>query len=213
MKLPVYTTEGAKKEELEVSETVFNVPLNHDLVHQAVTYYRSNARQVSAHTKTRGEVAGGGKKPWAQKHTGRARHGSIRSPLWIGGGVTFGPRNERVFAKDINKKMRRKALAAALSQKAKENLVIVTEDFNLGAAKTKELKKIMEKLPCESKSSLVALPAMDKAVIAAGRNLENVQTIQARDLNALEVLSFKYLILPKTAVKVLEEMFVKSKKS
>lgn len=213
MKLPVYTTEGVKTEDMEVPEALFNVPLNHDLVHQAVTYYRSNARRVLAHTKTRGEVAGGGKKPWAQKHTGRARHGSIRSPLWIGGGVTFGPRNERVFAKDINKKMRRKALLAALSQKAKENLLIVTEDFKLGTAKTKELKKIIEKLPCNSKSSLVALPLMDKAIISAGRNIKNIQTIQARDLNALEVLSFKYLIMPKTSVKVLEEIFAKSQKS
>ncbi|MBI2644119.1 MAG: 50S ribosomal protein L4 [Candidatus Wildermuthbacteria bacterium] len=207
MKVPVYNTEGKETGEIELSDALFNVPLNRDLAHQALVYYLRNRRQVLAHTKGRGEVAGGGKKPWAQKHTGRARHGSIRSPIWIGGGVTFGPKKERVFATRLNQSMRRKALFGVLSEKVKRNLLLILDTLSLENSKTKTMVGILRKLPCDEKSSLIALPSLDKNIIQASRNIPYTKTIQARDLNVFDVLSARYLVMPRDSVKVIEQVF------
>ena len=127
MKVSVYNQEGKEVGKVLLPKEIFEVKVNPDLVHQVVVCQMANRRQPIAHTKDRGEVRGGGRKPWSQKGTGRARHGSIRSPLWIGGGVTFGPRKEKIFKKKIPKKMRRKALFMVLSGKAKENLLLVLD--------------------------------------------------------------------------------------
>ena len=188
--------------------------MNQDLVHQVAVAQMANRRQVLAHSRGRGEVSGGGKKPWRQKGTGRARHGSIRSPIWRKGGVTFGPTKERVFKQKINKKMRRRALLMVLSEKAKKNLLIVLDELKLETPKTKLFVKLIEnwKLKIEDfkdGSYLIALSGADKNVILASRNLESAEIRQAKDLNVLDLLNSKYLLMPKEAIKVIQETFTR----
>jgi len=209
MKTIIYNQEGKEIKEVLLPKEIFDVKLNPDLVHQVVISQMANRRMVIAHTKGRGEVRGGGKKPWRQKGTGRARHGSIRSPLWRGGGITFGPTKERVFKKKITKKKRRKAILMVLSAKMKNNLLILLDKIKTEKAKTKLMLDILKKLPCKEKSSLIILPQYDKNIILAVRNLPVVETIQAKDLNPLDLLSFKYVIMPKEAIKVIKETFLK----
>jgi len=206
-----YNQEGKKIEQTRLPKEIFEVPLNPDLVHQVVVSQMANRRRVMAHTKTRAEVRGGGRKPWRQKGTGRARVGSIRSPIWRGGGVTFGPTKEKVFKKKIPKKIRRKALFMVLSAKARNNLLVLLDKLELKDQKTKLMAEILKKLPSKNESSLIALPEMEKNIILAARNISKVETIQAKDLNALDLLSFKYLILPKESVKAIKDAFLKSK--
>ncbi len=182
--------------------------LNPDLVHQVTVVQVANRRHNIAHTKNRAEVRGGGKKPWRQKGTGRARHGSIRSPLWKGGGVTFGPRNERIFAQKINKKMRRKALFMVLSAKVKDEELILLDELRLTQPKTKLMANVLKALPVGKSSCIVALPNMDEKLIRASRNITNVQPVQVKDLNALDVLSRRYILMPKESVRVLQKIFM-----
>lgn len=208
MKLSVYNQEGKEVGQTLLPKEIFNVKINPDLVHQVVVFQTANRRRVIAHTKDRGEVRGGGKKPWRQKGTGRARVGSIRSPLWRGGGITFGPTKERVFKKLIPKKMKRKALFMILSGKAENNLLILLDKFNLEKVKTKLMAEILAKLSIKE-SALITLPKLDKNIVLAARNLSQIETIEARNLNALDLLSFKYLVMPKEAIKVIKEIFLK----
>ncbi len=207
MKATVYNEEGKETGAMELPAKLFSVELNPDLVHQVMVAQLANARQISAHTKTRGEVSGGGRKPWPQKHTGRARHGSIRSPIWKGGGVAHGPRANRNFTKKINKKMRRKALCMVLGEKAKKDSLVLLEDLKVRQGKTKELASLLRKLPCDSKRTLIVLPKENQELIRAGSNLAFARTMQARELNVLDVLQAKYLVMPKDALQVLEEIF------
>jgi len=208
MKINVYSQQGEQVGTTLLPKEIFDVKTNPDLVHQVVVSQMANRRRVIAHTKDRGEVRGGGRKPWRQKGTGRARVGSIRSPLWKGGGVTFGPTKERVFKKKINKKMRRIALSMVLSAKAKNNLLLILDKLSLPEAKTKLMTKILGKLPLKNEAScLIALPQVDKMIIRVTRNIPNAQTVEARNLNALDLLSFKYLIMPKETIKVIKETF------
>lgn len=209
MKACVYNQQGEKIEEALLPKEIFDMKLNPDLVHQVVVSQMANRRKVIAHTKTRAEVRGGGRKPWRQKGTGRARVGSIRSPLWRGGGVVFGPRKEKIFKKGIPKKMKKLALFMVLSEKAKNNLLIILDKVKIEKPKTKEMTEILKKLPCKNESSLIALPELNKNLILAARNIPDVETTQAKDLNALDLLSFKYLVIPKEAIKVIKETFLK----
>jgi len=209
MKITIYDQEGKEAGTTLLPKEIFDVKMNPDLIHQVVVSQMANRRKVIAHTKTRGEVSGGGKKPWKQKGLGRARHGSIRSPIWRHGGVVFGPTKEKVFTKKIPKKMKRKALFMTLSGKVKNNLLILLDKLKLEQPKTKFMSEILKKLPSKGKSSLIALPEMDKNLILAARNLPEVETIQVKDLNCLDLLSFKYLIMPKESVKVIKETFLK----
>ena len=209
MKTIVYNQEGKEIGQTLLPKEIFEVKLNHDLVHQVVVSQMANRRQVIAHTKDRGEVRGGGKKPWRQKGTGRARHGSIRSPLWKGGGVTFGPTKERVFKKEIPKKMRRKALFMVLSEKVRNNLLILLDKLKIEKAKTKPMTEIFKKLPSKGESVLLVLPGMDKNLILSARNIKNTAVLQAKDLDCFDLLSFKYLVMPKDAIKVIKETFLK----
>jgi len=208
MNIKTYNLEGKESGTTELPENIFGVELNLDLVHQVMVSQESNRRQVSAHTKGRGDVSGGGKKPWAQKHTGNARHGSIRSPIWVGGGVSHGPTKERNFKKQLNTKMRRKALFMVLSEKARKETLVLLEDLQLDGAKTKALQTLMQKLPCDNQNTIIALPEMQQDVIRAGNNLEHTRTIQARELNVLDLLKTKYLLMPKSAIGVIEKTFV-----
>ncbi|MDD3919047.1 MAG: 50S ribosomal protein L4 [Candidatus Pacebacteria bacterium] len=193
-----------------LNKEIFEVPMNTDLVHQIVTSQRSNRRQVLANTKTRAEVSGSGKKPWKQKGTGKARHGSIRSPLWIGGGVTFGPRNERNFKKDVPKNMRRKALFMVLSEKAKDGSLIIVDSFELKEIKTKELKKMIDELKLQG-SILIALEDLNENIIKSAQNLEKIATMQVKDLNCLDILTYKNLVMTKEGVAKIKETFLSEK--
>lgn len=208
MKAELYNQEGKKSEaEVLLPKEIFEVQLNSDLVYQVAVSQNSNRRQKIAKTKDRSEVSGGGKKPWRQKGTGRARHGSNRSPIWIGGGVTFGPNLEKNFKRDIPKKMRRKAMFMVLSEKAKNNLIIVLDDLKLDKPKTKPMAKVFNKLFLKKGSGLVALPNNDDKLIKSIRNISNIDVVQAKDLNALDLLNHKYLILTKESIKVIKETF------
>lgn len=209
MKATVYNQEGKEVSQTLLSKEIFGVELNPDLLHQVVVAQMANRRRVIAHTKTRGEVRGGGRKPWKQKGTGRARHGSIRSPLWKGGGTVFGPRKEKNYKQKINKKMRRSALLMVLSSKAKDNELVILEDLKIEKPKTKLIVEILNKLPVKDKTTLIALPEKDENIIKASRNIARIETIEARNLNALDLLNYKYLLMPKEAIKAIETTFLK----
>ncbi|MDP2641084.1 MAG: 50S ribosomal protein L4 [Candidatus Yanofskybacteria bacterium] len=211
MTISLYNTKGEEIGTMELPQQLFNVAWNPALVHQVVTSQKNNRSQGSAHAKTRAEVSGGGRKPWAQKHTGRARHGSTRSPIWRGGGVTFGPRTGTVELK-INKKMRRKALFCVLSEKMKDKEILIVDDLSAVEAKTKNIASMLTSLPCDSKRTLIALPSMNQALIRAIQNIAFAVPMQARDLNALDLLNTRYLVLPKESIQVLEETFAGKKK-
>ncbi|MDO8510118.1 MAG: 50S ribosomal protein L4 [bacterium] len=213
MKSKIYNQKGQSTGEIELPETVFAVPWNPDLVHQVVSSMLSSRRTPVAHTKNRGEVRGGGRKPWQQKGTGRARHGSTRSPLWVGGGVTHGPRNDQNFLRKINKKMKVKALYSILSQKFRDNEVLFVDTLEFAAPKTAVAKETLRALgsiegysALKDKRTNAALIAMNKknsAIEKSFRNFGNVRVEEARNLNPLELLNYKYLVIenPSAALK------------
>lgn len=214
MEYSIFNQEGEKIGKIDLPEEIFGIEFNPDLVHQVVVAQMANKRTPIAHTKTRAEVSGGGRKPWPQKGLGRARHGSIRSPIWKGGGVVFGPRKEKVFKKKIPKKMKRKALFCVLSEKMRQNLLLIFETLKIEKPKTKLfstfLKKWKEKIEnFDGKSILIAIPKKEKNIILATRNLPRVKTVLVENLNVLDLLSFKYLILTKEGIEILKERFLK----
>jgi large subunit ribosomal protein L4 len=188
-------------------EALFAKPWKADLVHQVTTAMQANLRQNRAHTKDRSEVSGGGKKPWAQKGTGQARHSSTRSPIWRHGGITFGPRNDRDYSEKINKKMRMGALISALSRKAKDGEIILVDKFTFAEPKSAIAKLSLAKLAAgagalslaskKKNAALLALAAYDANTIKSFKNFGNVSTEETRNLNPLNVLSSKYLIIEK----------------
>jgi len=200
--------EGKEVGQVDLLAEVFDVKMNKDLVHQAVVTQMANARPVLAHTKDRSEKRGGGAKPWRQKGTGRARHGSIRSPIWRGGGVTFGPTKERVFAKKINKKMKRQALFMALSSKVKDKEMILLDKLELTQAKTKEMMKVLNNLKI-NKATLIVLDKANQKIIRAAKNIPKIKTIRADSLNVLDVLSFRYLLMPQGAIEIIKQTYLK----
>lgn len=211
MLIKTYNQKGEEVGQTKMPKEIFEVKMNTDLVHQVVVSQMANRRRKIAKVKDRSEVRGGGVKPWRQKGTGRARAGSIRSPIWRGGGVTFGPTKEKVFKKKIPKKMRRKALFMVLSKKVKNNLLILLDELKIKETKTKEMLEVLKKLPCKEKSCLIALPTADKKIILAVRNIPKIETIQTKDLNVLDLLSCKYVLMSKEAVKIIEDTFLKVK--
>ena len=208
MNVKVYNQSGQETGTADLPDGVFGLKWNADLVHQVVTSYAANKRQGSAQAKTRAEVRGGGKKPWRQKGTGRARHGSIRSPIWKGGGVTHGPRADKDYTKKINKKMAKRALFTVLSAKARDREIIMVEDIAFPAAKTKhaaEFLKIFsreEKFPRMKKGNgvLVTLPEKNDTIRRAMRNIPYAAVDEVRNLNAYEVLQHKYILFPQSAI-------------
>ncbi len=212
MEYPLYNQKAENIGKVDLPDKIFNLKMNNDLVHQIVTSQASNKRQIIAHAKGRGEVRGGGKKPWKQKGTGRARHASIRSPIWKGGGATFGPTKERNFKKKINKKMVRRALFMALSSKAKDKQLLILDEIRLENPKTKEMALIMKNLSAlmdKKPNALLILPVTEDKFKRSTNNLTNLSVIEARNLNPLEVLSYKYLVLVKDSVDALNKTFGK----
>ena len=207
MDYPLYNQSAQNIGKVELPEGVFAVPMNKDLLHQVVTSQIANKRQTIAHTKDRSDVRGGGKKPWKQKGTGRARHGSTRSPIWKGGGVTFGPRKERIFKKKVNKNMARKALFVALSSKVKDKEFVVVDSINLSNWKTKEMaglvKNINQLFPVKHGSILLIIPdKLKDTVERVTKNLSKIDVMEARNLNALDIMARKNLLVMKDAVSV-----------
>lgn len=207
MKSKIYNTKGQEAGSVELPEAVFATQWNADLVHQVVTSMMANAREPIAHTKTRGEVRGGGKKPWQQKGLGRARHGSIRSPIWVGGGVAHGPRNDKNYTKKINKKMKTKALYTILSRKLKDNEILFIDSLNFAEPKSKEAHEVLknlsgikgfEKLATKhTNAAFIATSSKDKMVEKSFQNFGNVEVGEFRNLSPIHVLSYKYLVIAK----------------
>ncbi len=197
-----------KKTEEKI-EDIFSCPFNSNLVYQVAVAQMSNRRQKIAHAKDRSEVSGGGKKPWRQKGTGRARHGSIRSPIWVGGGVTFGPNKEKVFKKRIPKNVKRKALLMVLAEKKRNGELIIVDNIDLKEMKTKEAIKFLEKNKVLGENCLVVLNGMDKKSILAFRNIPKVATIQFKDLNCLDALSAKNIIITEKCLEDIKKLLIK----
>lgn len=216
MKTSVYNHAGAESRVIDLPEDIFGLEWNGDLVHQVVVAMQANARQSNAHTKDRSEVRGGGRKPWRQKGTGQARHGSRRSPIWVGGGVTFGPRSEKDYTQKINKKMRRKALLVALSQKLRDGKVLFVDGFENVSGKTKdtvEAFKGFEKVSGfetlnTKKHNNVFMTASDiSSELKNGvKNLHHVTLRDIDNLNPVDVLNHRYLIIsnPEKTVEFLQ---------
>jgi large subunit ribosomal protein L4 len=209
MKYPVYNIKGEETKTVELDKEIFEVKISPDLIHQAILIQKNNRRQGTVQTKDRGAVRGGGRKPWKQKGTGRARVGSIRSPLWIGGGVTFGPEKKRNYKGTLPKKMRQKALFMVLSAKAKDKSIILLDNLSLEKIKTKELSDIINNLPVENKSCLIILPDKEDKLVLSARNIPMLKVIEARNLNSLDMVNFRYLIIPQASLKVIKDVFLK----
>lgn len=235
VKLDIYNQKAEKIGDIQISEKVFDIPANEALVHQAMIAQMSNERQNLAHAKTRSEVSGGGRKPWRQKGTGRARAGSNRSPIWIGGGVTFGPSKERNFKKKINKKMKQKALLMVLSDRIMNNNLVVLDELKLDEFKTNKFNEIIKniehsilkinELPAKGKDTdkkdkkekakkyrrniLIIDSNKDEKVKYSAKNLTGVNLISLDNINILDLLNFKYYIITKKALEELETRYNK----
>jgi len=219
----VYNQAGQEIGKEKLNPKIFGVKVKTDLVHQVMVSMQANSRRVLAHTKGRAEVRGGGRKPWKQKGTGRARHGSNRSPLWIGGGITFGPTRFRNFVQKINKKMKRKALYMSLSDKVATQHLIVFDDISFEKPSTKKAVLLLEavkiknekkkKVKAENPSILVILPGQNSSAVKSFKNLSKVKTIYAVNINMLDILKHKYLVTSKEVLKRLDEIFTKEMKS
>jgi large subunit ribosomal protein L4 len=225
MDAKIFSKEGKETGKVKLPSTVFGVAWNPDLVHEVVVGMQTNARTGTAHTKDRSEVRGGGKKPWRQKGTGRARHGSRRSPIWTGGGVTFGPRSEKDYSVKINKKTRAKALAVVLSRKVADNEVIFVDSLSMAEPKTKDAKITFKAIANGSgneamarkrkNAALLVLPARDIATEKSFRNFGNIEVAQAKDINPVDLLTYKYVVVaqPAEAIEILEKRVTTSLKS
>ncbi|MCX8016012.1 MAG: 50S ribosomal protein L4 [Patescibacteria group bacterium] len=207
MKVDLYNQKGEVIDQINVSDRIFGYKWNSVLVHQVLVALQSNKRKPIAHAKDRGEVSGGGRKPWRQKGTGRARHGSIRSPLWIGGGVTFGPTKEKKYDKKINKKTKLNALLSVLSKKFSDQEIKIIDKIELEQPKTKEMAKILKNFLNDKKRNqgLLILPTNDRNLIKSTRNLSFAQATTIENLDLINLLTFKNLIFIKEAVEKLEE--------
>lgn len=202
-KLSIIDLEGKPKEELELNAKVFDGKVNQFAIHQAVVSYLANKREGNASTKTRGEVSGGGKKPWRQKGTGRARVGSIRSPLWRHGGVVFGP-HPRDFSYSVPKKIRCLALKSCLNSRLMEKELVLVEDFNIPSLKTKEMINVLKKLKINTNCLLIT-DIKNENILRASRNIPNFWAVNFKEVNAYDILKFKKLILTKSALVGLEK--------
>ena len=204
MRVPVHNTAGETVGEIELRKDIFDVPINVPVMHQALMRQQANARLGTHKTKTRTEVSGGGRKPWRQKGTGRARHGSTRAPQWRGGGIVHGPR-PRSYSHKMPRKMRHLAYKSALSAKAKEKQIIVLDDLEIPAPKTREMVSILEALAVDS-SVLILLPERNANIEKSADNLPNVKTLRANYLNVRDLLGYDYLLMPLGALDVIEIM-------
>ncbi len=216
----VYSQEGKAVGKLALSPKIFGVAFNANLVHDVVVAMQGNARSNTAHTQFRGEVRGGGKKPWKQKGTGRARHGSTRSPIWSGGGVSHGPRTERDYTRKINKNTRAKALASVLSEKFAHGTVLFVDALTFAKPKATDARKFLTSLSGiegkkdlgtkKANAALILIPGRDEHTELSFRNFGNVHVMNVKDVNPVELLTYKYVVVakPEDSLKVLETRVV-----
>lgn len=207
MKAPLYNQDGEKKGEATLHKMIFEVDGEEGLVHQYLMYQRGNARNAIAHVKTKGDVRGGGRKPFRQKGTGRARQGSIRNPHMRGGGVAFGPKKWQNFSKMMPKKMRQKALFILLSSKAKDGKILAIDKFDLEKPQTKVFAQLVEKLPIE-RNVLVITDREEKMLRLSSRNVESAKTILSNYLNPADLLNYDTILFTETALKNLESVYL-----
>lgn len=215
MDAKIFSHEGAHTGTIVLPESLFAVAWNDDLVHEVVVGMQANARHSTAHTKSRGEVRGGGKKPWKQKGTGRARHGSSRSPIWTGGGISHGPRTEKDYSVKINKKVRQKALACVLTRKLADSEVLFLESFPMTAPKTSNAKSVVGALAKgtgqamlatkRKNAALIILPTRQEAIEKSFSNFGHMTVMQAKDVNPVDLLTYKYVVVtePASALEIL----------
>lgn len=206
-KVAVKNLEGSNVGEIELSDVLFGLEKNNALVHQIYVTLSGNLREPIAHTKTRGDRAGSGMKPWRQKGTGRARVGSRRTPVWKKGGVVFGPRNDRNFSTKANRKMRQKATLIALSDKIREGKFIAVDSLNLSDKKTKFFAKALSALGCVGKSTLFAFSGSEHENRKAARNLDRSNNVLVANVNVKDILDAQYFIVSKEAIKEMETRF------
>lgn len=216
MKSSVYNLNIEKVKEVELPAKIFNVDIKSEVIHQVVVAQQANSRKNYADTKDKSEVRGGGRKPWRQKGTGRARHGSIRSPLWKGGGVTFGPTNERNFSKKVNKKQKQLALAMCLSDRLGDEKLVIFDSLAF-SGKTKDLKVFIDKVKSkmkqlkDSKKFLLVVSKNDQSLIRASQNLNNVKIINADSLNCVDILNHDVLLVIEDSISKIIEHYRKIK--
>ena len=203
-KTTLYNTKAEKVGEIELNDLVFGIEANKEAMHTMVVNYLANQRQGTQSTKTRTEVRGGGRKPWRQKGTGRARQGSIRAPQWTGGGVALGPK-PRSYRFTVNKKLRRLALKSALSTKVAENEIIVIDELKLDSFKTKEMAAILKAF--EADNALVVTAGKDDNVVRSAANIPGIETSMAENLNVYDVIKHSKFIVTKDAVSKIEEVY------
>ena len=204
-KVDVYDIKGKKVSDVELAEAIFGIEPNEAIVHSVLVNYLANQRQGTQSTKTRAEVRGGGRKPWRQKGTGRARQGSIRAPQWVKGGIALGPK-PRSYRYTVNKKERRLAIKSLLSSKVLENELTVVDKLELAEIKTKTMVKALADLKVEGKT-LIVLPENNKNVLMSARNIEGVKTITLNNINVFDLLKYNNLVLPLETVKKIEEVY------
>ena len=204
-KVDVYDINGKKVSDIELLDSVFGIEPNETIVHSVLKNYLANQRQGTQSTKTRAEVSGGGKKPWRQKGTGRARQGSTRAPQWIKGGIALGPK-PRSYRYTVNKKERRLAIRSVLSSKVVEKELTVLDKLELKEIKTKSMVNALAALKLEGKT-LIVLPENNTNVVMSARNIEDVKTISANNINVFDLLKYNNLVLPVDTVKKLEEVY------
>jgi large subunit ribosomal protein L4 len=202
MQVPVYNIQGEQVSETELRDDIFAAPINEALMHQALVRQLANARFGTHKAKTRGEISGGGRKPWRQKGTGRARQGSIRAPHWRGGGTVFGP-TPRSYRQKMPRKMRRQALRSALSVKVADSQVVLLEGLEMSEPRTREIKGILQNLGVNS-SALILLPNRDEVILRSVRNLPQVRTLVAQYLNVRDLFKYDYLLVPLASLEVIE---------
>lgn len=206
LSIPVYNMKGDKVGDEQLNPKIFDVEIREGLVHKYVDIYLGNIRKNITSAKGRSDVRGGGRKPWKQKGTGRARAGSIRSPLWKGGGVTFGPNAERNYKRKMNRKEKRKALLMALSSKQNDKKIIIVDDIKFNKAKTKDASELIKNLKIKENSVLVALNDSDDNVVKSFRNIKKSNTSLVKNMNTYNVLKNNYLILTKKALETLNKL-------
>jgi large subunit ribosomal protein L4 len=202
MQVPVYNMQGEQVSETDLRDDIFDAPVNVGLMHQAFVRQLANARLGTHKTKTRSEVRGGGRKPWRQKGTGRARQGSIRSPQWRGGATVFGP-TPRSYRQKMPRKMRRQALRSALSVKAAESQLKVLDTLEMNEPRTKQVLDILQSLDIDT-TALLLLPGRDEVILRSVRNLPEVRTLVAQYLNVRDLLKYDYIVMPLESLAVIE---------
>jgi large subunit ribosomal protein L4 len=207
IKVKLYDWQGKEAGTETLDPALFGVEIKPELVHEVVVAHQKNTREAIAHTKGRSEVRGGGKKPWRQKGTGRARHGSIRSPLWVGGGITFGPTAKRNFGVRVNKKVKQKALAMVLSDKVTAERMVLVDSYNMPEAKTKSLQETLAKLPSKGKTTLIITKNASDNIVLAAKNLPRIETLHYGSLNIYDLLKYEYVLSSKELIKKITEIY------